>query len=131
MKNRVLWFFIILIALCIGFQLIGYTQSLHKQTDPKDIRIRQAIDKQIEGWLQRINNQVQTDTLKFTTGTSVTVYLPQKYPDKNYTIFFSYRTISGTFTFQTNACVPLTDSSFSISKASADVSVVQWMVIHK
>lgn len=101
------------------------------QTDYKDIGSRQKADRDIWAELRRINRQTQVDTVYLTEGqTADTVYLEQKYADTDYKIFANIKVVRGII--QSNYyLLPLTDSSFQITKATDDSSTVQWMTISK
>lgn len=100
------------------------------QTDYKDIGTRQKIDRDVWQELKNINRQIQADTVVLTTSqTADTIYLDRKYGDTDYMIFVIMRSKSGTYSDY--VVIPLSDSSFEITKNTADISTVQWITIHK
>jgi len=106
----------------------------YKQTDPDDIVTRNKIDRDIDGWIERLDRQIQVDTLKTKASSqSDTVYLDRKYKDANYRIFVTVLTSRPTTSIVTPVATPLTDSSFTIKMhcVGNDSSSVQWMTIRK
>jgi len=102
----------------------------YKQTDPKDIVTRNKIDREIDGWIKRLDWQIQADTVTI-TGTSDpdTIYLDWKYQDANFQVFVT----AYVYLSKAVGAVALTDSSFKIEKDHEAVGVVkvQWMSVHK
>ena len=122
--------FLFLVILGIWGGLVFGQKQKYVQTDYKDLITRQKIDRDLYEQLDLLDRQTQADTLVLTNAqTADTVYLDRKYSDTNYMIFVIMRSKSGTYTDY--VVIPLTDSSFAITKNSADVSTVQWMAIHK
>lgn len=102
----------------------------YRQTDPDDIVTRDRIDRDIDGWIERLDRQTQADTVLLVGGTSQAVQLNKKYKDNDYQVFLQIRVLRGS---QNNLYVvaPTTDSSFTITKHTDDLSTVQWMAIYK
>ena len=102
----------------------------YRQTDPQDIVTRDKIDRDIDSWIERLDRQTQADTVLLAAGTSQVVQLDNKYKDTDYQVFLQIRVLRGS---QNNLYVimPTTDSSFTITKHTDDLSTVQWMSIHK
>lgn len=123
----------ILLCIRIIFTISPAQGRDYRQTKSDDMVTRNAIDDDFDRRIKTFEDMgIQSDTLKFVSGVGgVIVYLPQKYLDKNYTIFCSYRYIVGTWPALAVICYPLSDSSFFIGKLPADSSTVQWMSIHK
>jgi hypothetical protein len=126
MSKIVLW---ILLSLMVMTLWSFAQQPKQKLTKVDDLRTIQAKDDDIWNWIRRLNQQIQTDTLKMDgSGTTDTVYLNQKYGDKTYTVFVTRRESSA----YTYTAYPLTDSCFVIiSSQDGDNKVIQWMVIKK
>lgn len=104
-------------------------QQIVRQTDPDDIETRQRIDRELEEIIRLLDRQVQADTVLLVSGATQVVYLDRKYPDTDYQIFIDWQTFRGSMTvFQV---APTTDSSFTITKNTADLSTIQYMTIHK
>jgi len=104
------------------------------QTDPYDITGRQWIDRDIYWNLNDVETQTQADTitLRSVGGTisTDTIQLSTKYQDADYMVFLQTRDQIGDST-AIYECVPLTDSSFTITKNANDSSLIQYMIIHK
>lgn len=119
--------------------IIWFTQDTFSQsqgilqTDYKDIGSRQKIDRDLWGSIEVLNKQTQVDTVVFSGGnTADTIYLDLKYSDTDYIILLLYRKEIGTQNTDMPYAYPLSDSSFIIESIHTDdVSVVQWMSIHK
>lgn len=118
----------IIVALVANVILAQQHQKL-RQTDPQDMDARHKIDD--ERWLDilLLDRQIQADTVLLAAGGTQVVYLDRKYPDTDYQIFVELRTLRGSVVFY--RITPTTDSSFTITKHTADVSTIQYMTIHK
>jgi len=123
----VLW--MIVLALLVN-AVLDARYLKYKQTDPMDIVTRNKIDRDIDAWIERLDRQTQADTVLLAAGTSQAVQLNNKYADTDYRVFLQIRVLRGS---QNNlyVVVPTTDSSFTITKHTDDLSTVQWMTICK
>ena len=123
-------FGMIVFAFVLTLVAIGGRYITYRQTDPDDIVTRDRIDRQIDAWIERLDRQIQADSVLLVAGTEAqVVYLDRKYPDTDYQIFLAYRVwrvATSLFTI-----IPTTDSSFTITKGSTDVSTLHWMTIRK
>lgn len=121
---------IVSLCLCVAINELFAQQQGIIQTDYKDIGTRQKIDRDVWQELKNINRQIQADTTVLTASqTADTIYLDRKYGDTDYMIFVGMRSKSGTYSDY--VVIPLSDSTFEITKNVTDVSTVQWMTIKK
>lgn len=100
----------------------------YRQTDPMDIVTKDKIDRDIDAWIEKLDQQTQADTITLTSGADPDIIqLPRKYKDANYLVFIQAREHSA-YTF---GAIPYTDSSFRVLKSLATTELIQWMTIYK
>ena len=117
-------------VLLLSLVAAGGRYITYRQTDPNDIVTRDKIDRQIDGLFERLDRQVQADTVALTGSQPAdTVQLQNKFPDKSYVIVVLMRVVSGGSSVY--SAYPLSDSSFAITKESADISSLNWIAVYR
>lgn len=123
-----IWGFIF-VALVL-FVIVDAQQQRFRQTDPDDIVTRNRIDRDLYERLNELDWQIQTDTVLFAEGTSQAIQLEHKYPGNDYQVFLTIRVVRGEIDAY-YVVVPTTDSSFTVTKNTADLSTVMWITVYK
>lgn len=117
-------FVLVYVVAAYGGRYITY-----RQADPDDIVTKDKIDRQIDNWLEKLDRQIQADTVVLVAGASQVVQLAHKYPDTDYKIFVSCR-VDDNYSADM-VLTPTTDSSFTITKGNLDESTIQYMTVYK
>jgi hypothetical protein len=120
----------IVFSALLFFVIVDAQQQRFRQTDPDDIVTRNRIDRDLYEWLNKLDWQIQADTVLLTSGTSQVVQLDRKYPNVGYQIFLTIQVTRGTHD-DYYVVVPTTDSSFTVTKNDADLSTIMWMTVYK
>lgn len=131
--NKYLKLSLLFLGVVIGMWFVTlFAQDQQYTQADMDFILSQKIEKfrDIYQHVTLLDRQTQADTHTVAEGTTPdTICLDRKYKDTDYYVFITPQGNQQSFLF---GGIPLTDSSFAITRNFSGASIlVQWMTIHK